>query len=55
MQDLETAADVTQVEDASARWLAVEPTPNVFDRVLIESGVKAARNVADVWRGQQVR
>src|SRR5258705_5034990 len=42
-------------QDASARCLAVEPTADVLDRVLIEAGVKAARDVADVWRGQQVR
>jgi hypothetical protein len=37
------------------RCLAVEPTADVLDRVLIEAAVKAARDVADVWRGQQVR
>src|SRR5580704_1415966 len=42
------------LQDASARCLAV-PTADVLDRVLIEAAVKAARDVADVWRGQQVR
>src|SRR5271169_2669352 len=43
------------LQDASGRCLAIEPTADVLDRVLIEAGVKAARDVADVWRGQQVR
>src|SRR5260370_10859974 len=43
------------LQDASARCLAIEPTADVLDGVLIEAGVKAARDVADVWRGQQVR
>ena len=43
------------LQDASARCLAIEPTADVLDGVLISAGVKAARDVADVWRGQQVR
>src|SRR6202022_1139270 len=43
------------LQDASGRCLAIEPTADVLDRVLIEAGVKTARDVADVWRGQQVR
>src|SRR5580700_11404796 len=40
---------------SSVGCLAVEPAADVLDRVLIEAGVKAARDVADVWGGQQVR
>ena len=39
-------------EGASARCLAVEPMANILHGVLIETGVEAARGVADVWRGQ---
>src|SRR5260221_13721386 len=41
------------LQDASARCLAIEPTAVVLDGVLIEPGVKAARDLADVWRGQK--
>src|ERR1700758_1344976 len=41
--------------DASGHWLAIEPTADVLDRVLIESGVQAARDIADVRGGQYVR
>jgi hypothetical protein len=40
------------LQDASRRLLAVDPTADVLDRVPIEAGVKAARDVADVWGGQ---
>jgi len=42
-------------DESAADCLAVEPTADVLDRVLIEASVKAARDEADVWRGQQVR
>src|SRR5258708_9931307 len=43
------------LQDASARCLAIEPTADVLDGVLIEAGGKAALDVADEWPGQQVR
>ena len=39
-------------DESAADCLAVEPTADVLDRVLIEASVKAARDEADVWRGQ---
>src|ERR1700680_5055305 len=43
------------LQDASARCLAVEPTADVRDRILVEASVKAAGDVADMRRCQQVR
>src|SRR5580658_7520347 len=33
----------------------VEPLPDIVDRVLVETRIEAARDVADMRRGQQVR
>jgi hypothetical protein len=38
------------LHDASARCLAVEPTADVRDRVLVEASVKTTGNVADMRR-----
>jgi hypothetical protein len=43
------------LEDAPARCSAVEPTAVVRDRIPIEASVKAAGDVADMRRCQQVR
>jgi hypothetical protein len=43
------------LHDASARCLAVEPTADVRDRILVEASVKAAGDVAHMRRCQQVR
>ena len=37
------------------RCLAVEPTADVLDRILVEASVEAARDVADMRRRQEVR
>src|ERR1700724_1888266 len=43
------------LQSASASIPSVEPLPDIVDRVLIEARIEATRDVADVWRGQQVR
>ncbi len=43
------------LHDASARWLAVQPTADVCDRILVEASVKAAGDIADMRRRQHVR
>src|SRR5258708_7810353 len=43
------------LQEASARRLFVEPTADVRDRILVEASVKAAGDVADMRRCQQVR
>src|ERR1700736_426800 len=43
------------LHDASARCLAVEPTADIRDRILVKASVKAAGDVADMRRCQQVR
>src|ERR1700676_4219696 len=39
----------------SSGCLAIEPTADVRDRILVEAGVEAAGDVADMRRCQQVR
>src|ERR1700739_4072979 len=50
-----TSGSSSPTGDASGHRLAVEPSADVLDRVLIEAGVKAARDIADVRGGQYVR
>src|ERR1700676_1241682 len=43
------------LQDASARRVAVEPTADIRDRILVEASVEAAGDVADMRCCQQVR
>src|SRR5580704_17320846 len=50
-----TPRATSAVQDASAPGLAVEPVADVRDGILVEASVKAAGDVADMRRRQQVR
>src|SRR5580700_11229024 len=43
------------VQQMSSGYLTVEPTADIRDRILVEAGVEAAGDVADMRRCQQVR